>query len=211
MNQGSEDVLVLTMAQNIRDIWPGLNNDQVILDKLRFERNGSAFPANTLRVRLRLLRLRTSMNNETPEWYIPGAGPNNFTQGMWFGSGIAEEQPIASRMLYIIGAKPHTMAGSRKGKQKRPRERYAIPSILECLPILLQEDDNPLIWSNAIYQWRKMSYVTNDDTLLPLPLEFAKKVRDYARVIGDWAISDEWDQDTEDEVEVDRIDEEEED
>src|SRR5260370_22859857 len=39
-------------------------------------------------------------------------------------------------------------------------------------------------WPNAIYQWRKMSYVTNDDTLLPLPLELAKKVEDYARVIG---------------------------
>ncbi len=207
MKQGSEDVLILTMAQNIRDIWPGLNNDQVILDKLRFERNGTAFPANTLRGRLRLLRLRTSMNEETPEWYIPGAGPNNFTQGMWFASGATEEQRIASRMLYLIGSKPHTMAGSRKGKQKKPRERYAIPSILECLTVLLQEDDDPLVWPNAIYQWRKMSYVTNDDTLLPLPLEFAKKVEDYARVIGPWVFPDEWDQENEEEVDVDGMNE----
>lgn len=74
----------------------------------------------------------------------------------------------------------------------------------------MQEGDDPSIWANAIYQWRKMSYVTNDDTLLPLPLEFAKKVEDYARVIGPWVISDEWEEEDEEDMEVDNSDEEEE-
>ena len=48
------------------------------------------------------------------------------------------------------------------------------------------------MWAIAADQWRRMSFVTNDMTLFPLPLELAQRMSEYAEVIGPWIFPEEW-------------------
>ena len=187
-NQGIADMVILTMAQNIRDTWPGMNNTNLGFDQLRFTSDGPTHSAG----RVRLIRLRTYERGETPEWYIPGANPDSVYQGVW-------KEPTTARLFYNNSGKPHTMARKRKSKQIDPTASYALPSLLEVLPVAYQESDSLEIWPYAIDQWRRMSVLTNMMTLLPLPLELAKKMGEYAEVIGPWVFSEQWEEEDEEE------------
>ncbi|GER88980.1 hypothetical protein KDW_31420 [Dictyobacter vulcani] len=187
--QGVENVVAFAVAQNARSTWPGLYNTEAAFDALRFEKGERLFSAKSLPINFRLIRLRTNQRNETPEWYIPGAKPTTTTQGLWV-EGDANKQ--ANRLFYSIASKPHTAAKFMVGKQLKPGENYRIPSIVEIIPLILHENDDAATWAIAVDQWRKMGYLTSDMTLFPLPLEFAKKMDEYAAVIGPWIFPEEW-------------------
>jgi hypothetical protein len=189
MKQGASDVVVYLHAQNARATWCGMNNNEAVVDALRFESTDSTLPATNIPGRLRLIRLRTSLQGETPEWYIPGSKPGRSAQGIWFD---AEADIKTSRLFYSIAGKPRTVKTKYRGKQLDPRESYRVSSIVEGMSLILQEGDEPEIWPLATYQWRKMGFLTNDMTLLPLPLEFAQKMDEYAEVIGPWIFPEEW-------------------
>jgi hypothetical protein len=91
--------------------------------------------------------------------------------------------------------------GRKTGKQDDPSEHYRLSSVVEVMPLMLQEQDVPLAWAVLNDQWRKMGYLTNEMTLLPLPLEFARKMDEYAAVIGPWVFPDEEDDEGEEEEE----------
>jgi hypothetical protein len=86
------------------------------------------------------------------------------------------------------------MSRGRKGKQAAPNELYANPSLLEVLLVALQQGDDPESWSFAVDTWRKVSYLTGDMTLFPLPLQWAENCDRYAAVIGPWVLGDQWDE-----------------
>jgi hypothetical protein len=140
--------------------------------------------------RPRLIRLRTSDNHETPEWYIPtpdGADvpvkmPRS-TQGLW--------RTGAGRPYYNIGRKPRG-AGTRVivGKNTNPAKHEAVASILEIIPAAVQDDEEVTLWPVAIDQWRRLSYRWSDMTIYPLPMHFAHKMEEYARVIASWLLPD---------------------
>ena len=175
------DVVILAEAQNMRWLWPGLQNSEVELDGLRFRKGGAAVPVARMRHRFRLLRLRTSERAETPIWYTPGASPGrNYASGL-FRDGEAE------RTFYNIAVKPKTQGHSRRGKQEAPGEQYAIPSMLEVLVAAQQPEDSDEVWALAVHTWRRMGYLAGGDmTLLPIPLQWAQKMDRYAAVIGPW-------------------------
>jgi hypothetical protein len=203
MRQGSSDVAVYVHAQNARATWYGMNNNEAIIDALHFESGDQPISAENLPGRLRLIRLRTSLQGETPEWYVSGSKPGKSAQGIWFD---ADEDIERSRLFYSIAGKPGTVKTKYKGKQQDPRENYRIPSIVEGMTLIKQEDDNPIIWPVATYQWRKMGFLTNDMTVLPLPLELAQKMDEYAEVIGPWVFPDEWeDEDDDHEPEIEQL------
>ena len=191
---GTEDILILTAAQNIRLLWEGQQNSEMAQDGMRFERGGYVEPLVNLPGRLRLIRLRTSESRETPEWYTDDAtGGNGYTQGVW-------PHQTNPRLFYNNASKPHTEAQKRKGKQVDPREHYAIPSLLEIFTAVMQPDDKPEVWAKAIDEWRRMGTLLTSDMLrLPLPLSLASRMDDYAEVIGRWAFPDQWGDDDEEE------------
>ncbi len=203
MKQGSPDVLVYVHAQNARSTWRGMNNNEAVVDALHFEPSDSV-PVQSIAGRLRLIRLRTSLQGETPEWYISGSKPGKSAQGIWFDADVDMK---TSRLFYSIAGKPSTLKTKYRGKQVNPRENYRIPSIVEGMSLVLQEDDDPQVWPIATYQWRKMGFLTNDMTLLPLPLEFAQKMDEYAEVIGPWIFPEEWndEQVESDDLELDQL------
>ena len=89
----------------------------------------------------------------------------------------------------------------RKGKQINPKETYRLSSLVEVMPLAIQPSDDPAMWAVAVDQWRRMSFLTHskDMTLLPLPLELAYKMSEYAEVIGPWIFPEEWINEEEDE------------
>jgi hypothetical protein len=190
--EGARDVLVLVEAQNMRQTLTGFQNPFTMQDMLRLSRDKEGMPLDKLGGRLRIVRLRSSERNETPEWYTPGAGPGRgYTQGVWVEP---DASPGDNRLFYSLAYKPLIMSRGRKGKQAAPNELYANPSLLEVLLVALQQGDEPESWSFAVDTWRKMSYLTGDMTLFPLPLQWAENCDRYAAVIGPWVLGDQWDE-----------------
>jgi hypothetical protein len=203
--EGAEDMVVLAMAQNARQTWPGLGNAEMIQDCIQFDRvanGGHPVPLNELEGRMRLIRLRTGTGSETPEYYVPDSKANTSSQGVWCEAGTP-------RLFFNTASKPNTSAAANKGKDKYPTERYAVPSIVEVIPIALQPEDKPELWASAVNQWRDMSILFNDMTLLPLPLALARKMDEYAEVIGPKVLHDEslfdYDEDEEDETQAEQM------
>jgi hypothetical protein len=124
---------------------------------------------------MRLIRLRTAENGETPEWYVPGARPGNSAAGIW-------RDPTIPHLFYSAADKPRAMKAGRRGKQERPQEQHAIASLLEIVPAAVQPDNRDAdgfapIWAYAVEQWRRMGYLApeREMTLRPLPLHLAEK------------------------------------
>lgn len=188
-SRGNNDVLILADAQNARSVWPGLANGQFREQAMVFSKDDVVQLDQINGCRMRLIRLRTSERNETPEWFAaePGSGAG-YLSGLW----CAAEKPAT---FYNIAYKPRTMQSSGD-KDQFPNKHYALPSILEIV-LTLQPDDDPLVWAQAIKEWRDMSYQTNDMTLRPLPLEFARSMERYGEVILPWVIPDLWESDGE--------------
>lgn len=181
-----EDVLILVAAQNARMFWNAIANNVVQFDQLQFGKFDAAQSVKDLKSRLRIVRLRSSDRGETPEYYWKGVRPGNSRAGIW-------QANRKCRLYFSIGDKPKSMARSKRSKEDDPRQYYAIPSILEVVPISLQPGDMPEAWVNAVHQWRKMSYLTNEPTLYPLPMMLAARMDEYAQTIGPRLLPDEWD------------------
>jgi RNase H domain-containing protein len=195
---GAPDCLILASAQNARPIWKGLNNDQLGFDAIRFDRDGTLVNVAGQRGRMRLVRLRRSDRNETPEWYMPGARPGSSAAGLW-------RDPAISRVFYSTSDKLRSMKGSRHGKQTHPDEQYALPSLLEIIPAAVQPEDldensEASIWAYAIEQWRRTGYLApeREMTLLPLPLHLAENMQEYARILAAQAFPDDEETDDDD-------------
>lgn len=198
--EGYTNLTLLVSVQNIRELWRGLNNNNATEDALLLNLGDQPVPLTDLGYHLRIIRLRTYDQQETPEWYTVGATPGKgYTQGVW-------QLPDQERIFYNIAGKPHTAPKSGKGKQTKPGENYAIPSILEINPIGLQSGDIPAFWANIIDQWRRMGYTYPGMTVLPLPLQWASKLRKYAEVIGPWIFPDQWETEADQEEDDDDSD-----
>lgn len=194
--EGVSDVVILAEAQNIRQPWDGLQNPFVPLDELLFGRDEHPMSLDSLPTQMRLIRLRTYNGDETPQWYTPGAQPGrDYHQGVWL-------EPAAPRFFYNIGAKPNTQSAAKSGKQQDPTEQIAMPSMLEIQVLIQQEGDNPEAWSLAVDQWRRMGFLTNEMTLRPLPVDWARHMDRYAEVIGPWVDDQQWGDDDDDDYEA---------
>ena len=189
------DVALLTVAQNARQLWPGLQNSELMPGAIRFAKGTEPVDLSSFMYRLYAIRLRTLDHRETAEWYTEEAERGGgFTQGIW-----QDPDPSLSNTFYNITGKGLGMSGSSESKQSAPTERYVIPSIVEILPFALppEGETTPETWAHAVYQWRQMSAVTNDPTQLPIVLEYAKAMTRYAEAIGPWILPEIWDEVTE--------------
>ncbi|HEX6293054.1 MAG TPA: DUF3962 domain-containing protein [Herpetosiphonaceae bacterium] len=176
-----QDIVILAEAQNIRWLWPGLQNSEIALDALRFRKGSQAKPIDRMETRFRLIRLRTSERGETPLWYTENAAP-----GRDYASGLFRDGE-APRTFFNIATKPKTQGQPRRGKQHDPSEQYAIPSMLEILVAAQQPGDSDEAWALAVHTWRRMGYLSGGEmTLLPIPLQWAQRMDRYAAVIGPW-------------------------
>jgi|SRR5579859_1168895 len=183
--EGPHDRVVLAEAQNIRSLWKSLGNPKIVWDTVQFADDQPPDAVADLDGALRVVRLRTHEREETPDWFSPGAGPASAPTGLW-----ADPESADRRLFFSTGKKPHTIAGPRQGKQVRPTEHFAIPALLEIVPVALQPGDSPRAWVQVVDSWRQMAFLAPDGTLLPWPMHLAAKMDEYAEVIGPWSWSD---------------------
>lgn len=180
-----EDIVILTEAQNIRWLWPGVQNGELELDTLRFRKGSTGGHLERMETRFRLIRLRTAERDETPMWYTADATP-----GRDYTSGLFRDNE-APRTFFNIATKPKTQKQARRGKQHDPSEQYAVPSMLEILVAGQQSGDSDEAWALAVHTWRRMGYVSGGEmTRLPIPLQWAQRMDRYAAVIGPWVFRD---------------------
>src|SRR5207249_4813428 len=67
-DEGYKDVTLLVDAQNIRRSLTGFQSPYMLRDVWRLDKLDAGIPIDTLRGRMRVIRLRTSASHETPEW-----------------------------------------------------------------------------------------------------------------------------------------------
>lgn len=192
--QNIKNLVLLAVSQNIRRFLDDFTDKKVQFDVLTI--NGSSQPLKNLPYKLRIIRLRTNESAETPEWYVKGAKAGSHTTGVW-------QLPGLERVFFNIAEKPLTQKGGKKGKQAKPAESYAIPSIVEIAILGLQEGDDPAFWARAISQWRHMHYTFSGMTLLPLSLHWAKKMTSYAEAISPFILPDSWEEDADADSDID--------
>ena len=181
--------LLIVDAQNSRSFWTWVQDGQVERDLIR---TGAA-PAGRPNPWLRLVRLRTKDNEETPQWWglAPGNGVNGLPADLW-GSGQDDD-----RVFYSTTRKASTAQNSaveaRKLMRRRLRKGARVGewtidvdqpawnpdlveiAVLACHP---RDGDVPQALAMAVHQLRQAPDY-RDALLRPLPLHLARKAQEY--------------------------------
>ncbi|MBA3822669.1 MAG: DUF3962 domain-containing protein [Ktedonobacterales bacterium] len=176
------DTLVLVHAQNLRRAWPWLKNTSITPDEVQIGRSRFAIAE---RPGLRIVRVRSSMDHETPECYgeHPGRTPVGigFTRGLWrmgthvFGSTADKPKTFMNLSKDLSKAGPW----GKEGRPPAPGSHAWNPSFIEIVLAALQSDDDPWVWAAATHQLRLSAGHFDDALALPLPLHLAKLVEEY--------------------------------
>ncbi|MFI1584886.1 pPIWI_RE module domain-containing protein [Embleya sp. NPDC055664] len=109
--------LLLVNSGNLREVWPGLNNGQLVKDMLTFDGEPPARLAlHGEDLRVVLLRDANS-RGETPQWYAPGeteVETPGFSAGLW----AAREADADNRVFVSTVGKPPTAGTVRRDLRK---------------------------------------------------------------------------------------------
>lgn len=181
LSQG--DTLLLCHSQNFRAAWPWLTDKNIAVDCFAFLVNEPLRPIST-RPGLRIIRVRDSDANETPEWYSPYEdGTVTYTSGL-FAAG--------ERVFMGLNRKDSKFKHSRhlsmfqgyinkEGTAHGPAVTQNTPSatLCEITTACLQEGDDPASWAALTNNLRDAAIHYSDATALPLPLHLAKLVKEY--------------------------------
>jgi hypothetical protein len=174
--------LLLTHAQNTRSNWPWLNNGNLTPNQIQF---GDA-PAHDIDLegpQLRVIRVRTTDMNETPQWYAPTTPPG-FATGLWCDP--TNPAAFASTTEKASTAKNAAVTASKLAQRTNLKGNTTIdtgenawnPQLLEIAALALQDGDQPEPWAALTHQLR---YPANyrDPLSLPFPLHLAQLSAEY--------------------------------
>jgi hypothetical protein len=190
--------LLLANSGNLRGVWPGLNNGQLVRDTITFY-GEQPTRLSLYGTGLRVVLIRdTNSRGETPEWYAPGETdeePPGFSAGLW----AARDAGPDNRMFVSTAGKPPTAGTVRRDLRKLvpdkdwphgPAATAWNPQALEitvlgCLSEAAAEavehpdvpPDRPAVLAAAAHQLR-----FHDDyhpLARPLPLHLARLAEEY--------------------------------
>lgn len=175
------DVLLLCHAQNVRDrsgSWSGLNNGSLRHDEIEFVK-GQALPLDEF-PGLRLVRVRSSNNHETPEWFAQEDDKVGFSRGLF----QIQERVFASTYQQSASFKMNRQLSkvARWGDNKGPAPDvyYWNPGLYELTVVCLQPEDKEIWpWAAMIHELRNAAMHYADATALPLPLHLAQGMEEY--------------------------------
>ncbi|MEV0218180.1 DUF3962 domain-containing protein [Streptomyces sp. NPDC050704] len=185
-----EPTLLFVDAQNARSHWTWLQDGRTAPDRIR---DGHA-EARHLDADLRLLRVRSSTNRETPQWWgvNPKEGPNGMPSNLWLPEGEG-----SGRIFYSTTPKPVQFKSSaveadklaprpiRMGKRKgQPTidtgEVGWMPALLEVAVLGCHEEDGDAPQALALTAHLLRQPPDYPEALaLPLPLHLAGLGQQY--------------------------------
>ncbi|MEV0167405.1 RNaseH domain-containing protein [Nonomuraea fuscirosea] len=176
--------LFMVHAQNLRGGWPWLNNGMVMRDHIWID-DGGPVPVTLWGNRLRLLRVRDSSRDETPQWYATD-GNHGIPAGLWplteaHGERVfysSTDRPGTAKKASIKARKEGVRIG-RTGKEVRDTGKNAFnPNLLEIAVLACQQEEEPGVWAACVHQLRHAPDI-DAPLALPFPLHLAKQAVEY--------------------------------
>jgi hypothetical protein len=179
------DTLLLCHAQNFRQVWPWIQNGKITRDWVAFG-NGSLQPI-TQWPGLRVIRIRSDQDNETPEWYAekPESDEKGFSKGLFrmgervFASTYQPAQSFSKKMPRALSKLTEWQDRSGNIHSPDPSKQAWNPGLFELTVAALQPGDTPERWAALVHELRNVAIQYNDATALPLPLHLAKQIGEY--------------------------------
>jgi len=164
----SGPTLLCVDALNIRSLWPWLQNGQI--------GSGHPFHYPSSLDGLRILRVRTHTNEETPDAY----GSHADQPGIGRPSGVFAVNP--GRVYASFGMRPDTMntTSLKADPVTKPSGKRWNPAFYEFTMARMEPADCPdtlALWAHHL-RGQSLQY-HGDDTALPLPLHLAKGIQEY--------------------------------
>jgi len=192
-----EPTLVLTHAQNGRSSWDWLKNTHLVADKVQLG-DGPVQGLSLQGRQLRLIRVRDSEREETPQWWAPETEElAGISKGLWEQPGADD----ANRVLYSTSEKGSTHTKKQRddtkltphiskntGKQTGETTTRVVlnagrnawnPALLEITVTGCAAGDQPAAWAMYVHQQRFPDDY-RDALALPLALHLARLATEYA-------------------------------
>jgi len=163
--------LLMCHAQNTRQIWPWLTNQNISTEGLTWGRG----PQKPIKHReLRVARVRDSTRDEVPQWYAFGNGE------MRLPSGLFKQR---ERVYLSLQGKTAAMKSGRTiAKLDRSNLTIAVPRVIELFLPILQDSDDADQWAVVVHRLRQMAGHHDEATRLPLSLHLARGLTEYVAV-----------------------------
>lgn len=167
------DTILMCLAQNMRRAWSWLQDQNIVFDKI-------AFGDEKLRAiqdfeGLRIVRIRSSQNHETPEWYAVDED-NDEKYGFSKGLFAAGNRRFASTYGKSAQFKKITKKDSIFTRPQAPAWN---PGMFEVIVGAMQREDNSNDLAATVHRLRNLSVQYDDATAMPLPLHLASLIEEY--------------------------------
>lgn len=183
--QRGRPTVLLVHAQNLRADWPYIGNAHVSPDCIDLG-DGEPVPLSLWGTELRVVRVRDSDRDETPQYYGSGRR-HGLPAGLW-----AQHPQSGSRLFYSSGERSVTgsnaSVGARKEGTRRVSESREVidtgtpaynPNLVEICVVACRSDDDSEELASCVHQLRYAPELEKWLTL-PYPLHLAKKAAEYA-------------------------------
>jgi len=176
--------LLLCHAQNSRQMWSWLANKKITIDNLAFG-NGNPQPITDW-PELRIVRVRDSQGNETPEWYAQDEDKIGFAKGLFqmtdrvFASTYDKGKQQKGISPSISKAKDWKGLKMKESRPPLPGTNAWNPGLFELTVAGLQPDDKAWLWAVVAHELRNIALHYDEPTALPLPLHLAKQMKEYS-------------------------------
>jgi len=183
------DTLLLCHSQNLRSTWPWLGDKKIAADRFAFLENEPLQPISTW-PGLRIIRVRDSDANETPQWYAPYEDETvTYTKGLFAAGervfmGLNDKGSKNQRSRYLSVLQEYS---NREGTSHGPAVKEYTPSQTLCkiTTACLQAGDEPAAWATLTNNLRDVASHYGEETALPLPLHLAKLVKEYVLPVAE--------------------------
>ncbi|PWV54844.1 pPIWI_RE module domain-containing protein [Nocardiopsis sp. L17-MgMaSL7] len=180
--------LLMTHAQNLRDSWTWLRNGDLERDRIWLDDGEEGLPIHQWGRGLRLLRVRDSGGDETPQWYgtdgrhglPPGIRPvlDGLDQRVFYSSA---DKALTARNSAIGAVKDGTRTNANGNVVSDTNTDANNPNLLEITVLARQkgeEPDVPKEWAACAHQLRYAPDI-KAPLALPYPLHMAKLAVEY--------------------------------
>lgn len=124
---------------------------------------------------LRIVRVRSNAQSETPQWYATQNDRIGLSKGLF---------QISERVFASTYGKPvqFKMVSTKVSKVERPSAVAWNPSIYEMTIAAMQPGDNPGQLATVAHELRDISIQYEDATALSLPLHLASLMQEYVQL-----------------------------